>query len=187
MQRVVGLDLSLTCTGIAVITRRVDGSTIANATSITSRGKRDDGLIERAARIADLASAIDRSTSVAVLAVIEAPVYNAKGGSPLDRSFLWWSVVSELIHRGIPVAPVAPTKLKKAVTGSGAADKAAVAAAVTRLWPDVELGNSDQGDALALAHLGAVHLGWSVETLQRHRDAVGGIAFPPAQPTGIPA
>lgn len=178
MDRVAGIDTSLTSSGVAIITRRVSGDCIATTTTITSRGKRDDGLPERANRMTGLAGDIDRAAGPAVLVVIENPAHGAKGGSPMDRHHLWWLVVARLITRGVPVALCAPATRAKFATGTGRADKAAVSAAVTRLWPGLELANSDEADALALAHAGAVRLGWEVPTLQRHHDALAGIRWP---------
>lgn len=178
MIRIAGLDTSLTSTGIGIITRRVSGDCLATATTITSRGKRNDGLPERATRIAGLAEAIDHAVGSVALAVIENPAHGSRGGSPMDRHYLWWLVVSKLIARGVPVAVCAPATRAKFATGSGKADKAAVSAAITRLWPELELTNSDEADAVCLAHAGAVRLGWPVETLQRHRDALAAIHWP---------
>lgn len=178
MDLIAGIDTSLTSSGIGIITRRVTGDCVASATTITSRGQRGDGLAERATRIAGLAEAIDQAAGSVALAVIEAPSYGSKGGSPVDRHHLWWLVVARLIARGVPVAVCAPATRAKFATGNGKAHKAAVSAAVTRLWPTLELANSDEADAVALAHAGAVHLGWDVPTLQRHRDVLAAVRWP---------
>ena len=55
-------------------------------------------------------------------------------------------------RRGLPVALHTPSEVKAAVTGSGRADKAQVAAMVTRLLKlDVRPRPADASDALALA------------------------------------
>ncbi len=55
-------------------------------------------------------------------------------------------------RRGLPVALHTPSEVKAAVTGSGRADKAQVAAMVTRLLKlDVKPRPADASDALALA------------------------------------
>lgn len=135
MQRVAGIDTSLTSSGIGIITRRGDGVCLASATTITSRGRRADGLPERATRITELAQAIDRAVGPVVLAVVESPAHGAQGGSPMDRHHLWWLIVGRLLARGVPVAVCAPATRAKFATGTGRADKAAVAAAIARLWP----------------------------------------------------
>jgi len=59
--------------------------------------------------------------------------------------------------------------LTLAIARSGKADKAALAVALTRLWPQADVTSSDCCDAVGLAHLGAVRLGWDVPTLQWYR------------------
>jgi Holliday junction resolvasome RuvABC endonuclease subunit len=178
MDRIVGVDTSLTSTGLAVITSRTDGTTLATTTTITSRGRRDDGLPERNTRIHELAGAIDHAAGPCVLAVVEGPAHGSKGGSPLDRHHLWWLVVSGLLARGAPVAVCAPATRARFATGNGRADKAAVSAAISRCWPDLPIENADEADALVLAQAGAVAMGWAVVTLQRHHDALEAIRWP---------
>ena len=172
---VVGLDLSLTCTGIARITTP---GPVVTAISIQSTGRRADTLVDRARRIDTLADKIMEGIGDADLVVMEGPSYGSQGGSPVDRHGLWWAVVGALVRSGVPVAVCAPATRAKALAGHGRADKAAVAAAVCRLYPDVELCNSDESDAVALAHLGAVWLSLPVPTLVRHREALVAIQWP---------
>lgn len=170
MPRVVGLDLSLTCTGVGVITLRQGRPCIASASTVTSKGTRAASLVDRHARITTLGNDIVHHAKGAELAVIEAPFASGtKGGSPIDRMALFWFVAGALIRREVPVASIVGSSLKLAITGKGNCDKAALAVAITRLWPDVDVTSSDVSDAVGLAHLGAVYLDWPVETLERHR------------------
>jgi crossover junction endodeoxyribonuclease RuvC len=167
MRRVCGLDLSLTSTGIGLITQSARGTRMVTDT-ITSKGKRAASLADRYERISTLGRDIVHHAATAELVVIEGPVTGVKGGSPIDRYSLFWYVAGPLIRRGIPIAIVSPTSLKLAIAGKGNADKVQVALAVAKLWPDADLGNNDSADAAGLAHLGAVRLGWDVPTLERH-------------------
>lgn len=170
MMRVCGIDYSLTKTGIAVITKTVGGVCHLNTSTITSKGRRADSLVDRHSRITELGRDILLHASCADLVVIEGLVPGARGGSPYDRAAGWWWVVGGCIRREVPAAEIAPTSLKLAIAGSGKADKAAMAVALMRLWPDVDVTSSDVSDAAGLAHLGAVYLGWPVTTLERHRQ-----------------
>lgn len=176
--RVVGLDLSLTSCGVAVVSRRVDGTTLATCASFTSKGKRADSVADRARRIATLASEVTTGLANPDLVVVEGQSHGSRGGSIVDRAGLWWRVIDGLVARSVPVAVCPPKTRAKAMTGNGSADKAAVSAAVKGLWPDLQIDNGDESDALSLAHLGAVCLGWAVPTLQRHRDALRAIEWP---------
>lgn len=166
--KVAGLDLSLTCTGIAICIDTSRGTKMVTDT-ITSKGKRAASLVDRHARLTELGNGIVHHASVCDLAVIEAPLAMYKGGSPIDRHALWWFVVGGLIRREVPVATVNVSSLKLAIAGKGGADKAALAVALMRLWPDVDVTSSDVSDAAGLAHLGAVWLGMDVPVLERHR------------------
>jgi crossover junction endodeoxyribonuclease RuvC len=59
---------------------------------------------------------------------------------------------------GIAVGEYSPTLVKKAVVGTGGAEKAQVHAMVSRLLPGVKIAGSDAADALAVAITHAHHL-----------------------------
>ena len=168
MIKVAGLDLSLTCSGIAVCVENSAGTSMVTDT-VTSKGVRAATLVDRHRRLSTLADGIIGYAEVCDLAVIEGPFVGSKGGSPIDRMALFWMVAGTLIRRNVPVAVIAPTSLKLAIAGKGNADKASLAVALMRLWPDVDVTSSDVSDAAGLAHLGAVWLGMDVPTLERHR------------------
>jgi crossover junction endodeoxyribonuclease RuvC len=80
--------------------------------------------------------------------------------------------IAAAARRGIPVALHTPSEVKAAVTGSGRADKAQVAAMVTRLLHLTEAPRpADAADALALA---ICHL-WRGAALAR-LDALRGVS-----------
>ena len=59
---------------------------------------------------------------------------------------------------GIAVGEYAPTLVKKAVVGTGGAEKAQVHAMVSRLLPGAKIAGPDAADALAVAITHAHHL-----------------------------
>lgn len=158
MSAVIGIDPSLTATGLAIIR----GDQIATAT-ITTTGKRGDTIHQRSDRITTITKQVttqiklDLITWPVSLVVIEGPSYASVGGSQWDRAALWHSIIRAT--REWPTAIVAPATRARWVTGNGRADKAAVAATIARLCPDTQLRNSDEADALALALIGAHALG----------------------------
>jgi crossover junction endodeoxyribonuclease RuvC len=157
--RVLGIDISLTSTGLAVYHR----GGLALTDVVTSKGKRDDTLRDRAARIRRISDEVADwywpEQGQTALVVVEAPALGAKGGSTWDRAGLWWHIMGRLQTRGMPVAECNPITLKVWATNDRQADKAAVAAAIARRTT-VPLASSDAVDALALAMLGAHKLGW---------------------------
>lgn len=163
MTTVVGIDLSLTSTGIAVLNG--EHHTLYR---VRSSGKKDDTLAQRRARLDSIAGQV---VNVAVshapdLVVIEGPSMNSQHGHPHDRSGLWWLVVFSLQGRGLSVMEVPPNNRIKYATGKGAgpdASKDAVLTAVVRRYSDIEVKGNDQADALLLAAIGRRMLGDPIE------------------------
>lgn len=69
----------------------------------------------------------------------------------------------------LPVQEFAPATIKKAVTGSGRADKEQVAAMIARLLPNAEGASRDAADALAIAICAAYHRPTRLLALQEAR------------------
>lgn len=160
-QRVsVGIDLSLTNTGIAIWTEGDD----VGLHSIKSSGHKGDTLAQRYQRLNGIAdevmSSMPRAGKVSVC--IEAPSFNSTGGHSHDRSGLWWTVLNALTAHEYPVTEVSPTQVKVFATGKGNASKGAVVDAVARRWPHVATNGDDNlADALVLATIGAAQRGFT--------------------------
>lgn len=173
MTTVVGLDLSLTATGMGWVS-----NTSTTTATIRSAGSENATLADRRDRIARLARDIAAKTYRADLAVLEGPSYASKSAQMWDRAWLWGAVVEALHLVGCPVALAPPSVVKKWAANNGGADKAAVAAGVARLWPDVTPKNNNEFDALAMATMGAQHLGLSVPSRAHHADALVKVEWP---------
>jgi len=167
MRSYVGVDLSLTSTGLAAIT--VPGieavPAAASVTRVTSTGSTKDSLRQRQARLVQVGMQVvgfvDRMDPR--LVVIEAPSFASKYGHPHDRSGLWWLVVNALLANGHQVASAPPTTRAKYAAGKGNASKDQVLAEVVRRYPDVTITKNDEADALVLAAMGARQLGDPIE------------------------
>ncbi|MGW4731760.1 Holliday junction endonuclease [Streptomyces shenzhenensis] len=157
---VVGLDLSLTASGIAYR----DGST----STVKTKQKDGDlrlGQIEEAVLIAvgdgeDLGTAVD-------LVVMEDIPQNSHAAKPIAMVH---GVVRNLLNKlGIPYALVTPATLKTYATGKGSGDKVPMAiAAYKRAGREFE--DDNQCDAWWLRHAGLDWLGcpeFSVPAAQR--------------------
>ncbi|GEP38858.1 hypothetical protein NPS01_25210 [Nocardioides psychrotolerans] len=160
--KIIGLDLSLTSTGVAVI-ETGDGRESWTVQRVKSNGKKDATLADRTDRLRRLAVKILVPVNGADLVVIEGPAYHQSNPGMHDRSGLWWLVTERLHAYGWPTVEVPPSVLKKYATGKGNASKDQVLAAVVRRYPDVEVGGNDEADALVLAAMGARHLGHPIE------------------------
>ncbi|SFE55170.1 Holliday junction resolvasome RuvABC endonuclease subunit [Actinopolyspora alba] len=151
---VAAIDPSLASTGLARLTTR-EGRWVAETSLVTSTGRRSDTLRQRHQRLRDITTDVTDYVADADLVVIEGPAMASRGGSTVDRHGLWWRIVATVTDRSTPMLVVPPTSRAKFATGKGNADKAAVAAAVVRMWPEADIATSDAADALALASLGA--------------------------------
>lgn len=181
---VIGIDLSLTSTGLACIRAgRID-----RLVNIKTTGKKSDTWADRAERLRHIGNeiAVEVEFEDPDLIVIEAPSYGSRFGSAHDRSGLWWSVVQPLLVGldPIPVAMVAPQTRAKYGTGAGNSKKDVVFAHVKERYQsltDQSIKNDDLADALLLAAMGSRFLDFPVEPVdppQANLAALGGVLWP---------
>lgn len=154
---VVGIDPSLTSTGIAVL---LDGQP-TTLRAIGHNNPNGHDYAHRSDRIVSQTRTVIRlieNTCLPDLAVIEGPAYGANLPSHYDRAGLFWGLYSTLRARRIPAAVVAPKTRALWATGNGNADKPMVLAALRAHFPNIRIGNHDIADAAALATLGTFWL-----------------------------
>lgn len=162
--RVVGIDPSLTSTGVACIELADDGALNVAVNRVQSAGHRAATLDERMVRLNNLVHRIGWDTNRRPdLVVIEGPAFSRNNAGTWDRAGLWWLVVRHMFEAELEVVVVPPNVRAKYATGKGTAGKDEVLAAVVRRYPGVEVRGNDEADALVLAAMGARHLGHSIE------------------------
>jgi len=163
---VVGLDLSLTSTGIAG-----DGWT-ANVRTKT-RGD---------ARLRTLQIAIADYIKAADLVVMEGPSYrHAHLAGHEDLAGLRVIVRQYCYRHHIPYAVMPPSSLKVYATGNGRASKDGVRAAITDRYGYLTEGTAryDEADAYAAMAAGYDWLGQPLKSVpESHRRALKGCAWP---------
>jgi crossover junction endodeoxyribonuclease RuvC len=176
---VVGLDLSLTSTGVAILSGGqpvlFTASAKANGKDVASRVDRLDTL---ASDIVERIAALERWPH---LVVVEAPAFSRTTGQQHERSGLWWLTVREfVVEYGLDVVEVSPTTRARYATGRGNASKDTVLAAAIRRYPWSDIAGNDTADALVLAAMGRRWLGHPVEDSlpQAHLAAMGGVTWP---------
>lgn len=178
MSAIVGLDPSLVSCGIATLD--ADGS--ARAWSVGHTGRSGASHADRSDRIvAQTRLVLGKIPRGAELVVIEdIPVGIKTLPSFVDRCALWFGLYSSLRARETPLAVVNPATRAKWATGSGRADKGAVLAAVRADWPEVRIANDNDADALTLAAMGALQLGYPLpfEIRNRHHAGIEVVAWP---------
>ncbi|WP_114521467.1 crossover junction endodeoxyribonuclease RuvC [Altererythrobacter sp. ZODW24] len=152
---ILGLDPSLSCTGWGVI--RSEGSRIAHVANgqIPTNAK-----APMVTRLAVLQSAL-AEVIVAYSpdrAAAEEIFLNKNPQSTLKLAQARGAVLAACGTVGLQVNEHAARKVKKAVVGTGAAEKTQVQAMLKVLLPGVELVGADAADALAVA-IADAHLG----------------------------
>jgi len=145
---IVGIDPSLTGTGIAII----NGGTVS-AHKIGSSGKSTDDWEQRYCRGTNLVNRIARSVPHYSLVAIEGPSYSSVGGSSHDRSGLWWRIYDALrVECQCTILVVSPSQRMIYATGKGNAKKDTVlAAAIKRYQHLIDIIDNNIADAVVLA------------------------------------
>jgi crossover junction endodeoxyribonuclease RuvC len=152
---ILGLDPGLGCTGWGVIVAEGNRlSHIANGQIRTpTAGALSDRLLVLADGLAEVI-ALHRPATAAV----EEVFVNANPQSTLKLGQARGVVLLAAAQSGIAVGEYAARLVKKAVVGTGSAEKVQVHAMVARLLPGVKIAGADSADALAVAITHAHHL-----------------------------
>lgn len=146
----VGLDLSLTSTGVAII-----HDDVVTVQRITSKGHKGATSLQQVDRLCDIVERIAGAvpdtdhTQIAV----EGPSYGSTGSAAHILGGLWWLVRAYFRDSDLTVVP--PGTVKKYATGKGNAGKDEVLAAVVRRYSHVDVRGNDEADALVLAAIRA--------------------------------
>ncbi|HYJ83185.1 MAG TPA: crossover junction endodeoxyribonuclease RuvC [Allosphingosinicella sp.] len=150
---ILGLDPGLGCTGWGVI--RAEGNRLSH---IANGQVRTDPKAELPARLLDLHGQL-----LAVLAehcpdgaAVEEVFVNDNPQSTLKLGQARGVVL--LAAAAMPVGEYAARLVKKAIVGTGGAEKSQVHAMVRRLLPGAKIAGADAADALAVAITHAHHL-----------------------------
>jgi Holliday junction resolvasome RuvABC endonuclease subunit len=176
--RVLGIDPSLTATGLALID--LDTHAVVDTWTIASKGKADATLRQRLARIDSITHDATVLDQVA-LVVIEGPsLGQTRQSGTFDRAGLWWAIVGKFAEYDIPVVEVAPACRARYATGKGNAGKDTVLLEVARRYPTVPVANNNEADALVLAAMGCHHLTGHglVDLPQAHTAALAAVTWP---------
>ena len=152
---ILGLDPSLSSTGWGLI--RAEGNRLSHLAN--GRLKTDSAapLPRRLVHLDTMLAALIADHAPESAAVEEVFV-NANPQSTLKLGQARGVVLCAVARSGIDVGEYAARLVKKAVVGTGAAEKAQVHAMVARLLPGVKIDGPDAADALAVAICHAHHL-----------------------------
>ena len=145
---ILGIDPSLSCTGWGIV--RVEGSRLSH---VANGELPTDAKAELPARLAMLQgglAAVIREYLPARAAVEEVFV-NTNPQSTLKLAQARGAVLAACGAAQLPVAEHAARLVKKAIVGTGGAEKHQVAAMLKVLLPGVQIAGADAADALAVA------------------------------------
>ncbi|MCB2056954.1 MAG: crossover junction endodeoxyribonuclease RuvC [Novosphingobium sp.] len=145
---VLGLDPSLSSTGWGIVAK--SGNRISHIANGQIRTDPGASLAERLVTIdRELADVIQ--THRPDQAAVEEVFVNKNPQSTLKLGQARGVCLLAAARCGLPVSEYATRLVKKAVTGTGGAEKAQVQAMVKVLLPGVKLAGADAADALAVA------------------------------------
>lgn len=145
---IIGLDPSLSCTGWGIVAKSGNRlSHIANGQVKT----------DPQASLAERLVTLDRELTDVILAhrpdtaAVEEVFVNKNPQSTLKLGQARGVCLLALARAGLPISEYATRLVKKAIVGTGGAEKAQVQAMLGVLLPGVKLAGADAADALAVA------------------------------------
>jgi crossover junction endodeoxyribonuclease RuvC len=145
---IIGLDPSLSCTGWGIVAK--SGNRLSHVANGQVR-------TDPAAALAERLVTLDRELSDVIAryqpdsGAVEEVFVNANPQSTLKLGQARGVCLLALARAGMPVAEYATRLVKKAIVGTGGAEKAQVQAMLKVLLPGVALTGADAADALAVA------------------------------------
>jgi crossover junction endodeoxyribonuclease RuvC len=152
---ILGLDPGLGTTGWGVI--RAEGNRLSHVANGRLKTDTAASLARRLAHLDTMLAALLADHRPDAAAVEEVFV-NANGQSTLKLGQARGIALLAVARAGLEPGEYAPSIIKKAVVGGGAAEKAQVHAMVARLLPGAKIAGPDAADALAVAICHAHHL-----------------------------
>jgi crossover junction endodeoxyribonuclease RuvC len=152
---IIGLDPGLSCTGWGVIA--AEGNRLSH---IANGQLRTDPKQPLSARLLKLDEELGRVIEAhrPDEAAVEEVFLNDNPQSSLKLGQARGVVLVAAARRGVNVGEYAARLVKKAVVGTGGADKGQIHFMVQRLLPGVKIAGADAADALAVAITHAHHL-----------------------------
>ncbi|WP_174279412.1 crossover junction endodeoxyribonuclease RuvC [Sphingomonas bacterium] len=152
---VLGLDPGLGTTGWGVI--RAEGNRLSHLANGQLRTDTAASLARRLAHLDTMLAAVlvDHAPDAAA---VEEVFANANGQSTLKLGQARGVALLAVARAGLEPGEYAARLVKKAVVGTGAAEKVQVHAMVARLLPGAAIAGADAADALAVAICHAHHL-----------------------------
>jgi crossover junction endodeoxyribonuclease RuvC len=152
---ILGLDPGLGTTGWGLI--RAEGNRLSHVGNGQLKTDAKAPLPQRLAHLDAMLAALVADHAPDGAAVEEVFV-NSNPQSTLKLAHARGVAIAAVARAGLDVGEYAPRLVKKAVVGTGTAEKAQVHAMIARLLPGTKIAGADAADALAVAICHAHHL-----------------------------
>jgi crossover junction endodeoxyribonuclease RuvC len=152
---IIGLDPGLACTGWGVIA--AEGNRLTHVANGQVRTDAKQALAARLVRLEEELGRVIEAYAPAT-AACEEIFLNDNPQSTLKLGQARGVVLFAAARRGLEIGEYAARLVKKALVGTGSADKVQVHAMVQRLLPAAKIAGADAADALAVAITHAHHL-----------------------------
>lgn len=159
--RVIGVDPSLTGTGVAVYDDR--GGWRTGTVASAPHGGELRALFERLDRIAEGVEEFVGGWEPTDLVVVEGYMLLAQGSSRGPIIANWHSVVGGIVRAGLDPVEIAPATRQKYAVGGAKGGKDQVMAQCYRRFPQAQVDTNDEADAVFLAAIGRHLAGRSIE------------------------
>lgn len=153
--RILGIDPGLRFTGFGII--EIDGNRLRHVADGVIATDADASVPERL-RVLDAALTRLLVEFAPDFAAVEETYVNRNGTATLKLGYARGVALLAPARAGVPVAEYGAKTVKRAVVGTGAAEKSQVALMVRRLLPGAAIKRADAADALAVAICHAHHL-----------------------------
>lgn len=140
--RVLGVDQSLTCSGLALVC----SGRVERVWSLRPKMRGNERLRLIVSSVLEAAQGVD-------VVVVEGPSMHSQGRSLVQLYGLFTLLTYSLWVAGVRTVVVPPTVRAMYATGRGNANKDAVLLSVARRYPNVDVQDNNQADALAMAAL----------------------------------
>lgn len=150
---VVGIDPSLTSTGIAVIQWTAPATPRVDVYRVRSKSA-GGAWFPRYQRIKDMSAEILKSVPPHSIVAMEGPAYSSTTGHVHDRAGLWWTLYNDITGWTTREPVIVPIQARiRYALGKGVGSKDAVLAEAVRRYPSVPINQNDMADAMLIAAL----------------------------------
>lgn len=190
---ILGLDLSLNATGLAFLSpsqfippgcdpeKSQKGRAVTYAPGLGYQGlviHPPDGTLARWKFITDT---IMDYAEHANLVIVEGYAFSSNASYARAGAELKGIVLFHLLHAGLTPLEVAPTALKKFITGKGGSDKNIVLKEVFRRW-NLDLCDDNMADAFGLAKIGEAMVMGTAGLTAYQVEVIEALKKPPSKP-----